>query len=409
MQKSYLILLLLVFVASASIIAAYLYSGEPENKLETIAAPLVSLDTGLTHQEIADRIGTMMGWNQTTRDQFTTAIRSIQWDAFNEHLAAFIGNELGWGDAEREIFLTQSTLLLKSNNILHNLYTPGTYEFSPDDSVATTAEILVNRVLNENSDIDKFFGAKISESTLERLRTFVMDEAEMKPDLIPLPAQDIGIRREGKRTLLVFSTTYYNIGEGNLEIIADPKSTGIYEDIERTVFQRIYRTDGAFRDRPAGTFLWHQKHLHYHFSDFAEYSLEPEMDTLSANQNQLRKKTTFCIRDVSKVDIGIPINTEGKYLVCGKEKQGVSVGWGDTYFHTYPDQNLDITDIESGTYKLVISVNPKNRFEEITKENNISSVTIEIDKENLAVKIIDTIPEKFPKFEHIHVKQIFAT
>jgi len=409
MRKSYLILLSLVFVAIVSLTTAYLYRGGPENNLETTTAPLVILNAGLTHQEIAERIGAAMGWDQTTRDQFTAAFRSIQWDAFNEHFASFIGNKLNWSDAEGEIFLTRTTLLLKSSGILHNLYTPGTYEFSPNDSVAVTAEILVNRVLNENSDIDQFFDTKITDSTLEYIRAFITDEVEMKPDLIPLPAQDIGIRTDGKRALLVFSTTYYNIGEGNLEIIADPKTTGIYDDIERTVFQRIYRTDGAFRDRQAGTFLWHQEHLHYHFSDFAEYSLESAMDTPSINQNRLRKKSTFCIRDVSKIDIGIPTNAEGNYLVCGKEKQGVSVGWGDTYFHTYPEQNLDITDIESGTYKLVITVNPKNRFEEITKENNISSVTIEIDKENLAIKIIRTIPKKLPEFEHIHVEQIFAT
>lgn len=45
------------------------------------------------------------------------------------------------------------------------------------------------------------------------------------------------------------------------------------------------------RQRPAGTFLWHQEHLHYHFADFAVYDLEaiqtdePPPDLSGVRQN----------------------------------------------------------------------------------------------------------------------------
>ena len=232
----------------------------------------------------------------------------------------------------------------------------------------------------------------------------VKSDGRLLPDLVPLPPQDLEIVMDGGRTLLVFSTTYYNIGEGTLELIADPETA---TDTERTVFQRIYKTDGTYTDRDSGMFLWHQPHLHYHFSDFVDYALEP-VNSGESKVSGIREKSTFCIRDVSRVEIEGSFTEEpAKYVVCGKERQGVSVGWGDTYFSDYPDQNMDITNIPSGTYTLSFDVNPLDRFDEITKENNISSVTFNLNKELGNVDIISTYPENPPEFEHIHIEQEF--
>ena len=174
------------------------------------------------------------------------------------------------------------------------------------------------------------------------------------------------------------------------------------------MFQRIYRTDGKYRERPAGIFLWEQQHLHYHFIDFVEYYLEPLFYTTLIDQTRLRKKSTFCIRDVSRITYSDELsNNPAVYLYCGKERQGVSVGWGDTYFNTYIDQNIDITKIPSGIYRLLFTVNPKDRYDEITKDNNESSATIEIDKEKKTIRILELEPSELPIFEHVYIEQVY--
>ena len=232
---------------------------------------------------------------------------------------------------------------------------------------------------------------------------------ELLPDLVPLPARDVKVEKTGGKTLLYFSTTYFNQGEGTLELRADPGTAGIREDIERDVLQRVYFRDGKYRDIVVGNFLWHQEHLHYHFTDFIAYDLVPvdarEDESLSGNL----VKSTFCLRDVSRVDLDIPNRpSDAQYKICGKELQGVSVGWGDTYYWDYPAQNLDITGLASGTYRLTFNANPEKRIEEITYDNNMSSVLFRLDMENATVEVIKEAPSQSPGVEHVYLDDPFG-
>lgn len=236
----------------------------------------------------------------------------------------------------------------------------------------------------------------------------VKNDPRLLPDLVPYPAQDLEIEKNNDGTHLLFTTMFYNRGSGPLELVADPKTMGIQEDIERDVLQRIYNIDGTYTDKLVGTFLWHQPHLHYHYKDFVIYDLEPIDAPGSTDLEGYRVKSTFCIRDVSKLD-GIFQNglEEAKYLICGKELQGISVGWADTYFNTYPDQRLNITDLPSGTYRLSFIVNPENILEESSLDNNVSSVEFEYNKRAGNIEILKESPGNLPAFEHIHIEQIF--
>ena len=240
------------------------------------------------------------------------------------------------------------------------------------------------------------------------LLEYVGDETELLPDLVPLPPQDIGVKVENGRILLTFTTIYYNNGIGPLELIADPKTIGTRGDFDREVFQRIYRDNGTYRDKSAGLFEWHNEHLHYHFIDFIEYKLIGIDAKNVVITDELAEKTTFCVRDISRVELpGRDVDEEATYRICGRERQGVSVGWGDAYFNTYADQNLDITDLPSGRYKLSFLANPTNRFDELSLENNEASAVIMYDKEEMSVEIISHKPTELPIFEHIHVEQTF--
>lgn len=120
----------------------------------------------------------------------------------------------------------------------------------------------------------------------------------------------------------------------------------------------------------------------------------------------VREKSTFCLRDVSVTNLDLPERpADAAYKICGKELQGISVGWGDTYFFTYPDQLLNITDLPSGTYKLSFIVNPTNRFEELSLDNNTSSVLFEIDMERRTLKVLQEEPKNYPTLEHVYKEQ----
>ena len=68
---------------------------------------------------------------------------------------------------------------------------------------------------------------------------------------------------EGGRTLLRFTTTTWNNGQGPLELRGGDKSTG-----KQVVYQRIFQDTGTYRDVQAGTFTWHEAHQHIHFDGF---------------------------------------------------------------------------------------------------------------------------------------------
>lgn len=234
---------------------------------------------------------------------------------------------------------------------------------------------------------------------------------ELVPDLVPLPPQDVKIqvREEDGAVMLLFSTTYYNQGEGPVELRADPSTKGVHADIERDVFQRIYLTDGSYREKVVGNFLWHEEHQHYHFADFVTYDLEAVKAPNHPDLSGMRTKTTFCLRDVSRVDMDLTYRVqEADYRVCYKEVQGVSVGWGDTYFYDYPDQGLNISNLSSGTYRLTFYVNPERKLDEMSLENNTSSAILNINMEERTVRVAEQTPKIPPRIEHIHLEQPFG-
>jgi hypothetical protein len=285
---------------------------------------------------------------------------------------------------------------------------------------------------------------------------YALSDRDLLPDLVPLPASELRLGKSGKKTFLYFSTSYYNQGRGALELRGNKEENKIRDmevgvvaskdtgDRDRSVVQRIYRTDGTYRDSPAGIFLWHDTHLHYHFGDFIVYDIKAVKSVEESAQESweertgasvaheerdvhysephepdehsaphFTQKTTFCLRDVSKVTLhGLPARGEvgapaddALYRICYKELQGISVGWADTYFSTYPDQNIDVTDFPDGTYRLRFVVDPDARFDELTRANNESSVLLYINKDTLTVDILGQSPTDTPAIEHVYPVQ----
>lgn len=205
---------------------------------------------------------------------------------------------------------------------------------------------------------------------------------ELTPNLRPLPASDLSL--VGGTTLL-FSTTSWNNGAGPLELRAgeiDPVGN------RQNVYQRVYLSDGGYYDRLAGTFVWHPEHNHFHFEDYALYTLQPF--NAPGGSQRISSKTTFCVMDTNKINGSLPgAPGSAVYTTCGNTIQGMSVGWGDTYGYFLAGQSIDFTGNPSGDYKLIIEIDPKKRIIESSEEDNISCVLLRINVANSSVTILD--------------------
>uniref|UniRef100_UPI0039890D55 lysyl oxidase family protein n=1 Tax=Methyloglobulus sp. TaxID=2518622 RepID=UPI0039890D55 len=71
-------------------------------------------------------------------------------------------------------------------------------------------------------------------------------------------------------------------------------------------------------------------------------------------------------------------------------KQGMSVGWGDTYGYWLSGQEVDFTGNPDGTYRLFIEIDPYDRLYETNELDNESCVQLEIS--NLAVRNVGECP-----------------
>ncbi|HEY4512315.1 MAG TPA: lysyl oxidase family protein [Candidatus Paceibacterota bacterium] len=203
----------------------------------------------------------------------------------------------------------------------------------------------------------------------------VYSAGELQPNLTPLPAKDLKLEtRNDGNTYLRFSATNWNKGTGPLELIA-----GEIDSIKkkRNVYQRIYSDGSGFRDVLAGSFIWHEEHGHFHFEEFAKYILQPVNAPGGSERSSI--KTTFCIIDTDRINTQLAGAPKfAIYTTCNNDKQGMSVGWGDTYKYYLAGQEINITGLPDGDYNLTIEVDPKNLLLETNDSDNTSNVKIRL-------------------------------
>ena len=371
----------------------------------------INLPANLSRLDIARIIARELNWTEADIEDFASVYTQMQWMEFSPLITDLFTSHFSWSEVEQEVFLINSTrYFVPEFDFMSTIYLPGTYTISEEDSKASISGLLIDRIKISlpYSDLPDFLEQRIFNPQANRVADLMNNALELLPDLAPLPAEDLRLRQEADQVFLAFTTVYYNQGRGPLELIADPATANVSDDIERKVYQRIYNSTGGYRDHLAGIFLWHNPHLHYHFADFILYNLE----AIDAEISELgpladtKVKTTFCIRDVSHIS---PLPTgapeDAAYKICGKERQGISVGWADSYFYNYPDQSLNITSLSSGIYRLTFLVNPENSFEEINKDNNLSSVTFRLDMEKMTIEILGQLPFNNRTVEHIYREQ----
>lgn len=225
-------------------------------------------------------------------------------------------------------------------------------------------------------------------------RLVLPGEAPLLPDLAPLAPHDLRLADKGGRQVLWFGASFWNQGRSDFELVANPALVPLTDDVSIVTHQRIANTNGSYRDKIVGYFLWHAIHDHFHYKDFANYTLEylrplPGNPVNDQVPETVIQKSTFCMRDNSAINLTIPnATTSPSYTNCNKYHQGVSVGWADVYPATLSDQYVDVSDLPPGIYKLSFTLDPEQRFVEGDYNNNEASTLIELNVPARTMKVI---------------------
>lgn len=199
--------------------------------------------------------------------------------------------------------------------------------------------------------------------------------AGLLPDLRSLPS--FLIELNPKQTQLRFGATVWNAGSSAL-VLDGFRNTG--DESKMDTFQYFFDTEGEQTGyQRVGSMTYHSaNHDHWHYEDFAEYSLvDADKETVAVS-----KKISFCLANTDAVDLTLPgadwmQGPDDLHSVCGDNgalsvRQQLSAGHGDTYMQFQAGQAIAVKDVPNGTYYLKVNANPYGRLVESDATNNIS-------------------------------------
>jgi hypothetical protein len=215
---------------------------------------------------------------------------------------------------------------------------------------------------------------------------------------------ELGERIPG-RWGLRFTSIVDNVGRGHFLVYGSRERTGEpcapteeegnqCEAAEMSAEQRVIQKDGTVKSYPGlGTMFFHAPHNHWHLRH-AERFYVANMKGKSLTRDL---KTGFCLGDRLYFTPERPPNYDGLRndlqncepgtgdpATDGRRKlnvfEGISAGWSDDYPSYESDgsplegQQLEITDLDEGLYRLVNIANPDGLYKETTRRDNASSV-----------------------------------
>jgi hypothetical protein len=209
-------------------------------------------------------------------------------------------------------------------------------------------------------------GAQVAAPTLTTATPAVAASShDALPDLRMALLRDMRLQvTSGGRTLLRFTTIQVNIGVGAFEVRGHRSPGAPYMSTR----QRIYVTDGTFRDVPTRAFGFFagDGHDHWHIARMQRQQLWSK----AAPDGPVHRgaKVGFCFFDNADMRPSLPGHPKSPvYVGCGSAGStrvtfGLSVGWGDVYPWDIAFQEIDVTDLATGDYRVCVTVDPNHLF-----------------------------------------------
>jgi hypothetical protein len=204
------------------------------------------------------------------------------------------------------------------------------------------------------------------------------------PDLALKRLRDLRIAHlsDGTRVLR-FSSVIVDRGVGPFEVHGRRPN----RRTSMTVTQRIYNDAGGYRTQStsAQMVFGGDGHGHWHVRDLQEFVLRGIDDTAV---RRVGAKRGFCFFDNETYNLSLsgapqsPVYTSSNSCTGGsralRTQMGLSVGWGDLYSYSLPDQYVNIHNLPPGRYRLQATVDPLTKFVESSVSNNVTYVDISL-------------------------------
>jgi hypothetical protein len=202
------------------------------------------------------------------------------------------------------------------------------------------------------------------------------------PDLGMARLSDLRIDASGGLRRLRYSTTIVNVGSGKFELHGQRASIS---QANMSVVQRIFNDAGGSRDvsTPAVMVFGGDGHNHWHVQDLQKSELFRLSDGIFLARSD---KRGFCFWDNVRYRLSLPGAPQSPVYAesgCGGSgslttAMGLSIGWGDIYPSSLPDQFIDITGLADGQYRLVVTADASGWFAETNDNNNLTWVDLEL-------------------------------
>ncbi len=197
------------------------------------------------------------------------------------------------------------------------------------------------------------------------------------PDIAPAPPLNLQLVRAGDRWQLRFSTLLVNNGDGDF-VLRAMRVVGdwtVYQDIQ-------YSKSGAKVARTPATLVWGgDGHNHWHVQRVAINRLLPlgkDGRPVPGAKGWPDAKIGFCYYDgIREADDASQDPVYSRYS-CGSSTSdtavamGLSWGWSDLYPFMLPGQDVDVTNVPDGRYRLRVEVDPLRWFHETRRDDNVT-------------------------------------
>ena len=224
----------------------------------------------------------------------------------------------------------------------------------------------------------------------------------------------LAIEKIGKPDLercLRFDAVIENIGTGpfitesDISEAVDRRAESIASGVEPEgdSAQVILEPDGKERRIRTGRWVVDREHVHTHLVDLAAYELFRVSRDEQDGPLVTDAKIGFCPWDLVDERYGEPKSAARRFPAqsCRVPAErdgndpvvrtiGISAGWSDVYPARRSIQYLDATDLEDGTYDVVITVDPNRWYEEADESNNKATTRI-----NVRGETIRCVPEPY--------------
>ncbi|MEO0529914.1 MAG: lysyl oxidase family protein [Planctomycetota bacterium] len=205
------------------------------------------------------------------------------------------------------------------------------------------------------------------------------------PDLVPLADADgfplndgeFDLTSEPGRVLWRFDVVIANFGVGPFQVYEETD----FEARTQDVYQDVFDSGGGFERHYRATFTDVAPSFgHLSFERLADYRLRAVTNDAGVGDVVVAdSKTSHAVVDSLAIDRTLPnAPATHKYRSVNANPLGISVGYADLYGRNIPEQRLDITGVEAGTYWLEVEIDPVGNVIESDRTNNTARVLISL-------------------------------